>query len=88
MNIIFLGAPGAGKGTQARKLVADFGLVQLSTGDMLRESQSSNTEIGTLSGGVWKAGVTHAYSDNGTYVVFWTSGNRIAGTVNIANNKK
>ena len=46
MNIIFLGAPGAGKGTQARKLVADFDLVQLSTGDMLRESQSSNTEIG------------------------------------------
>ena len=46
MKIILLGAPGAGKGTQARKLVADFGLVQLSTGDMLRESQSSNTEIG------------------------------------------
>jgi adenylate kinase len=46
MNIIFLGAPGAGKGPQARKLDAEFDLVQLSTGDMLRESQSSNTEIG------------------------------------------
>ena len=46
MRIVLLGAPGSGKGTQAKKLMADMKIPQISSGDMLREAAAAGTEIG------------------------------------------
>lgn len=56
MRIILLGAPGSGKGTQAKKLMDDFGFPQISTGNLLRRAIAEGTEIGKQAKAIMAAG--------------------------------
>jgi len=56
MRIVFLGAPGSGKGTQAQRLMAEHSMVQVSTGDLLRAAVASGSELGTRAKAAMDAG--------------------------------
>jgi adenylate kinase len=56
VNVIFLGPPGAGKGTQAKRLAARFGIPQLSTGDILRKAVADGTPLGRQAKALMDAG--------------------------------
>jgi adenylate kinase len=63
MRIVFMGAPGSGKGTQAQRLVKHFGIPQISTGDILRKHLAEGTPLGLRAKEIMAAG---AYVDDGT----------------------
>ena len=58
LNLILLGPPGAGKGTQAARLREDFDLPYIGTGDLLREHRENETELGARRPSTWRAAIS------------------------------
>jgi adenylate kinase len=56
VNILFLGAPGSGKGTQSENIIRDYGVIQISTGDILRKAVKENTPLGKEAAGYMTRG--------------------------------
>jgi adenylate kinase len=56
VNILFLGAPGSGKGTQSENIIRDYGVIQISTGDILRKAVKENTPLGKVAAGYMTRG--------------------------------
>ena len=54
--VLLLGAPGVGKGTQAKRLMEEFGIPQISTGDLLREHRKNHTKLGLLADALMSQG--------------------------------
>ena len=54
MRIVFIGPPGAGKGTQAERLMKTYEMAHLSTGDMLRAARDAKTEVGQKADSTWR----------------------------------
>ena len=56
MKVVLLGAPGAGKGTQCKSIIARYGLLHLSSGDILRQQRAEGTELGKKAQGYMDSG--------------------------------
>jgi adenylate kinase len=73
MRIVLLGAPGAGKGTQCKRIVAKYGLLHLSSGDILRQERAAGTELGKKA---------QSYMDSGALVPDGIIVEMMAGAIN------